>query len=441
MKRKNRYILSWTALLAAAGLAWVLIAGRMENQSAWDRGKDRLWTLEEWREEADRRIDTYRTSDFVVNVEDATGRKCNAKVQVELLKQDFVFGTAISVEDILQRPECIPAVTDFLNTVTIENALKMPAWTGEWGDGFGQDRTEQAVSMLKDKGMKVVGHTLVWPSFEKNGYGFGQRCRDDPEKLAREIDDFIKDLVGRFKGKIDSWDVVNEMYRFHEFSDMLDRDRDRPYSAARWFGLCREIDPGAGLAYNDYWYLGDEEHLRYVEQLVGFLKRVGRGPDVLGIQAYFDYDEAPEIQGLWDSFQECYERTGLPMKVSEYNLFWPRAGEHEVYLYTKDFVRAVYADPHMEGFIGWTDTGVIPSRAPGLFNEDYSLTPSGRAVRDLLTMEWVTREKGRTWFDGAFGFHGFDGTYEITVTKGMRKWVFREEMNRTSPEITLRLGP
>jgi endo-1,4-beta-xylanase len=118
----------------------------------------------------------------------------------------------------------------------------------------------------------VRGHTLVWhetlPAWlDQDLYGspWGDCYNPANYPLSREelmdiLETHIKTVMGRYKGQIYAWDVVNEAIA-HEDEDILDGDPLRP---SIWrcgigddyvklaFQWAREADPDALLFYNEY---------------------------------------------------------------------------------------------------------------------------------------------------------------------------------------------
>ena len=89
--------------------------------------------------------------------------------------------------------------------MTPENCLKPgPVHPEEKTWNF--DRPDALVEWCADNSLVVHGHTLVWHS-QTNNWFFADR---DKEAVTKRLKDHISTLVGRYKGKIRSWDVVNE---------------------------------------------------------------------------------------------------------------------------------------------------------------------------------------------------------------------------------------
>jgi len=169
-------------------------------------------------------------------------------------KDDFLIGVAInqsqfSGED--QRGG--PIIKAQFNSISPENILKWESVHPQPGkyDFAGPDRY---VDFGEQNGMFIIGHTLVWHNqtprwvFQDN-----QGKPVSREVLLERLRDHIFTVVGRYKGRIKGWDVVNEA--LNEDGTM----RDTPWRKIigddyieKAFQFAHEADPQAQLHYNDY---------------------------------------------------------------------------------------------------------------------------------------------------------------------------------------------
>ena len=94
-------------------------------------------------------------------------------------------------------------VISSFNRVTIENDLKWPEFERN------RQRALDAVKWLRDAGIAVRGHNLLWPGWSRLPAGV-EALKDKPDTLRNRILDHVRDEVGAFKGQILEWDVVNE---------------------------------------------------------------------------------------------------------------------------------------------------------------------------------------------------------------------------------------
>lgn len=164
---------------------------------------------------------------------------------------DFLIGFA-SVNNFWSRPDAAQyqeiAAREF-NFLTPENQLKWSSvHPGRTRYSF--DSADRHIAFAQEHGMKLHGHTLVWHS--QNPTWLTQRTWT-AEELTELMYDHIDTVVGRYRGQIAVWDVVNEAF-----------DEDGSLRKTIWsnnlskayiemaFQRTRAADPDAILLYNDY---------------------------------------------------------------------------------------------------------------------------------------------------------------------------------------------
>src|SRR5690606_40956021 len=102
-------------------------------------------------------------------------------------------------------------VTAECGIVVPENAMKWQA-TRPGPETFDFTRMDQIVGWARANGLAIRGHTLLWhrPQWFPqwlNAYDFGARPATEAERL---LTTHIRTVTGRYRGAIDSYDVVNE---------------------------------------------------------------------------------------------------------------------------------------------------------------------------------------------------------------------------------------
>ena len=211
------------------------------------------------------------------------------------------------------------------NQVSPENLLKFqlvhPA-----ADRYAFEAQDRYVQFGLDRKMQVVGHTLVWhqqtPAWVFQG---ADGTPADRETLIARMRDHIHTVVGRYKGKIHGWDVVNEA---------IDEDgslRKAPWRdgigddyVAKAFEFAREADPDAELYYNDY-NLEKPAKRAGVIRLVKDLRARGLRVDGIGNQAHWRL-ETPTIAEIEEALVDLHS-TGLKVMYTELDVnLLPNAG-------------------------------------------------------------------------------------------------------------------
>ena len=105
-------------------------------------------------------------------------------------------------------------VRTHFNSITPENVLKWER-VHPRPDSFDFAAPDRYVAFGEKNGMFIVGHTLVWhqqtPGWvfrdATGGGGGGLVGRDT---LLNRLRDHIRAVVGRYRGRVKGWDVVNE---------------------------------------------------------------------------------------------------------------------------------------------------------------------------------------------------------------------------------------
>jgi endo-1,4-beta-xylanase len=166
----------------------------------------------------------------------------------------FLVGTALAPQQFGERDlASVALIKREFNAISPENVLKW-ALVHPQPDHYDFGPSDQYVAFGERNGMFIIGHTLVWHS-QVPAWVF-QDAQGQPlsrDALLARMKEHIQTVVGRYKGRIKGWDVVNEA---------LNEDgtlRETPWMKiigpdyiAKAFEYAHEADPAAELYYNDY---------------------------------------------------------------------------------------------------------------------------------------------------------------------------------------------
>ena len=203
----------------------------------------------------------------------------------ETFKRDFMIGAALNRRQFYEEDARGAAIVAAqFNTITPENVLKW-ASVHPAPNKYDFEAPDRYVAFGEKHRMFVIGHTLVWHNQTPRWVFQDDKGNPvDRDTLLRRLRDHILTVVGRYKGRIKGWDVVNEA---------LNQDgtmRQSPWLKiigedylAKAFEFAHEADPNAQLYYNDYDLELPAKRKGAVE-LIRKLKAVGVPIRAIGLQ-------------------------------------------------------------------------------------------------------------------------------------------------------------
>lgn len=202
------------------------------------------------------------------------------------------------------------------NSVTPENEMKWDTTEPSRGS-FNFGPADRIANRAQARGQRLRGHTLVWHS-QLPGWVSSIR---DANTLRGVMNNHITTVMNRYKGRIHSWDVVNEAFadggsgqlRSSVFRDVLGNG-----FLEQAFRTARTADPAAKLCYNDYnienW---SDAKTQGVYRLVRDFKARGVPIDCVGLQAHFGAGGPPA------SFQTTlsnFAALGVDVQITELDI-------------------------------------------------------------------------------------------------------------------------
>jgi endo-1,4-beta-xylanase len=179
----------------------------------------------------------------------------------------------------------------------------------QWADSM--------VAFAMANSLAVRGHTLVWHNQLPAWLTGGTWTSAQVDSILR---DHINTVMGRYQGRIRTWDVVNEALdddavpRTTFWSTQLGPDY-----IERTFRLARAADPAALLFYNDYNIegLGAKSDATYA--LLATLLGRGVPVDGIGIQGHLQVGRLPPAGDLAANFTR-FAQLGLRIQITELDI-------------------------------------------------------------------------------------------------------------------------
>lgn len=295
-----------------------------------------------------------------------------------------------------------PAYKDTLsrefNMLTPENEAKFCSVQPEQGK-YTFQAFDTLLEFAQQHDMVVRGHTLVWHQCLPAWVSNGTFSRDEAIQV---LHDHISTVVGRYKGRVPIWDVVNEA-----IDDNGSGLRDTPWRrligddyVELAFKFAHEADPDALLFYNDYNTEGLNAKSDAVYKMVQDLVARGVPINGVGLQSHFTVGEMDTV-GIAANMKRLGE-LGLQVQITEMDdrypvnstdaILQPQAGDYRKLLAT------CLDSSYCTAFVTWgvndlyswlRDSGLDfydnPTVKPLLFDDAYQPKPAYYAVLDVLS--------------------------------------------------------
>lgn len=232
----------------------------------------------------------------------------------EAYKESFYIGVAINENQILEKDSLeATLISNEFNSITAENIMKS-MFIHPAKDTFDFKLTDAYVALgLKDS-MYIHGHTLIWHS---QLAPWMVKITDSLE-MTQAMENHISKIVTRYKGKIDSWDVVNEALnedgtlRKSVFLNTIGEDY-----LAQAFQLAFQADPKVALYYNDY-NMTNEAKRQGAIKMIKNIQAKGIKIDGVGMQGHWHLN-APSIEEIEKSILD-YASLGVKVAITELDI-------------------------------------------------------------------------------------------------------------------------
>lgn len=234
----------------------------------------------------------------------------------EAYKDYFTVGATIEPDNYERYKDIL---IKHFNSITIENELKWPNIHPK-NEVYCYEGADKLVDFALQNKMKLRGHTLVWHTMGVPKWVFYDEDGSlmTREKLLDRMKDHIHTVMGRYKGKICCWDVVNEAIE--------NSDNGKQYTPCEWldiigpdyiknaFYFAHEADPDALLFYNEYQIEFSVKRSKMMKMLREFIAE-GVPIHGVGIQSH----QSMDVPSLYE-IRSCIEEIaslGLQVQLTE----------------------------------------------------------------------------------------------------------------------------
>jgi len=402
-----------------------------------------------WRADAVTRIDQNRKANLAVRVMTASGQPVSgAQVTVAMQEHEYKFGSALEasrlVSNTTENQAYKQKAAELFNATTLFNALKWPAWEGDWGPSFTHQKATDALDWAANNGMTARGHTMVWPSIhglpnfmdaklnEYNAPGTTPARKVQLEQEMRQAAlDHIADIGAVTEGKVVDWDVINEIRDNHELMDIMGDS-----VMVDWFNAASSGNPSSKLFINEFDILAasgntDSANQQVLFDKVDFLINNGAPIDGIGLQSHFDDGRLTGPEQIWEILDR-FDTLGLGIKITEFTHETDDSDLKAQFMH--DFLTAVFAHEATDEFILWGFSALDIGLKGVLFDENFDPLPNGQAFLDLVYGEWWTDEQGTTDPNGVYSERVFRGAHDITVDYLGNTWQAQQQVGANGLE-------
>ncbi len=237
------------------------------------------------------------------------------------LQRPIKMGAAVSNEPLFTDQRYKQIAMSQFNSLTPENSMKAQ-FIHPAKDKYTYTEADNIVDIARANNAVVHGHSLVFAKANPSWI-----TDTSKEALPAVMTDHITNVVGHFKGKVDSWDVVNEplsekdeeyanenlgLRNHFWYKAMGEQYIDQAFNAAR------AADPDAKLYMNDYGIEHDDKRWDAFIALVQRLKSRGVPIDGVGFESHVYNKDSDEIDlAVMKSHMQAITDLGLIVRVSE----------------------------------------------------------------------------------------------------------------------------
>lgn len=222
---------------------------------------------------------------------------------------------------------------NYARLIYTECGLVVPETELKWralrpnSHSFDFRRFDHILEQSEAHGLAMRGHNLLWqrpqwmPEWVES-YNFGARPASEAQRL---LSTHIETICGRYRGRIMSYDVVNEAV-LPEDGSLAQTALSRAIGSTAVlldlaFHTARSAAPGAQLVYNDYmsWETGNETHRDGVLKLLEGFRRRAVPVDALGVQSHLKYQAFPQEKS-WVKFIDEVMAMNYDILITEFDV-------------------------------------------------------------------------------------------------------------------------
>jgi endo-1,4-beta-xylanase len=400
--------------------------------------------LAPWLHRAREGIRLHRQSPRVIRILDHKGRPIRgAEVRVRQLRHSFKFGSNCFRWQQSANPEYQAAYR--ARFAQLFNQATLPFYWADYEPQRGRPKHEQRDAIADwclERRIACKGHPLVWANIDDPPW-----LPNDPIAIHDVSHARVRDLVERFRGRIDLWDVVNEpsllLWANTRYGAWAHAVGTRSF-VAQHLRTARQANPAATLIVNEV--LSPYPAYSILDDLRDSDGRTLY--DAVGIQSHMHTSLWP-LDRIWTlcdrfanlgvplRFGETTVLSGAPVGPLEWHSTAPELEETQAD-YVANLYTLLFGHPAVQEISWWdlTDLASWHNAPAGLLRADMSPKPAYERLDALINESWRTRADGFTNRRGEFQLRAFHGDYAVTARHPDGRRVEREiSWNPAKPPV------
>lgn len=305
-------------------------------------------------------------------------------------RHPLIYGAAVTEDALGKDAQYTQLLASEAGMLVAEGVMKRKTLEPRKGE-FNFAPAERIWRFAERNGQAMRGHTLVW--HEANPHWLKEALSDKPSE--RILTDYISEVAGHFRGRLHSWDVVNEAIE-------PDEDDDRGFRVSSpWhkafgpdyieiaFHAARSADPDALLFYNelnlegDVWW-AEKRRTATLKMLERLLKR-NVPIDGLGIQSHLKAYRVRYDDEVISKFLKEVADLGLKILLTEFDIADidgpddPARRDADIAALARRYLDVAFSNGNVQGCLTWG----ITDRYSWLSRYDSYKWPDGQLSRVL----------------------------------------------------------
>lgn len=240
-------------------------------------------------------------------------------------KYNIFIGSAVNHNLLTNDQQYKELLKDQFNIITTENEMKFDIIHPQKYK-YDFEQADTIVDFAEENKLKVRGHTLVWHQRIPEWVNKEAYSKEEMKKILKE---HIQTVVGKYKGKVYAWDVVNEaLYEDGSLRESIWLKTIGPEYIKLAFQWAHEADPDALLFFNDFNILVSNQKSEGLYNLIKDYKKEGIPINGIGMQMHITTDSDLDFEKMLKNINR-FNDLGLEVQITELDVSLEKANNEK----------------------------------------------------------------------------------------------------------------